>query len=64
MDRLGQTRMQAGEGGSYCERHLRDDGGWTRGRVVKVVKSGRLEVDFQGRINTVWWKMGGGVKEN
>lgn len=45
--------MQAGEGGSYFERHLRDDGIWTTWRVVKMVKSDRLEVDFQGRINTI-----------
>ena len=57
---LGQNGMQPGQRRSYCKRHLRDESGLARWRVVKMVRTKVLEVDFQ----KIWWHMGGKVRES
>lgn len=56
--------MQVGERGHYYERQAKDDGGLARWGAVKMVRSNRLDVDFQDRINKIWRKMDGGVRES
>lgn len=49
-----------GQRGSEC----RHDGNLTRRGAVKIGEKRQVEVDFQGGISKIWWKMDEGVRES